>query len=163
MFKTILISCLLLTTYCNAAEKVTFVPPKDWKMADTKDLPTNVQAMVVGKGNKEFPPSINLAVEPFSGTQKDYLKIVKKINETAKREWKDLGTMRTAAGDASLSQVDEKGEWGTIRMMHVILVKDGNAYILTAASVKDEFSRFYKEFFSALRSLNISQNEEKGI
>lgn len=142
-------------------ETVAFAPPKDWNMADPKDLPENVKAMVVGKGSKEFPPSINLAVESYKGTQKEYLKTVKDINEAAKREWKDLGTIRTKAGDASLSQVDEKSEWGTVRMMHVILVRDGHAYILTAASLKDEFSRFYKDFFAAMRSLSIQKPAPK--
>lgn len=144
----------------GAGWNVTFVPPQGWQMADSKELSPNVKSMVVGKGDKEFPPSINLAVEPYKGTQKEYLKIVKRINEAGKREWKDLGIIRTSAGDASLSQVDETGEWGSIRMMHVILVKESIAYILTAAATREEFSRFYKDFFAAMRSLNITKEEK---
>src|SRR5262245_8666180 len=59
---------------------VIFNPPKGWRLADPEALPPHVRAMVVGKGLKEFPPSINLSAEEFRGTLKDYLKIVKEIN-----------------------------------------------------------------------------------
>lgn len=137
---------------------VTFTPPKGWRLAEQKELAPSVKTMVIGKGKREFPPSINLAVEPYSGTLKQYLKIVKSINNANRADWKDLGSIRTLAGDANLSQVDEKAEWGDIRMMHVIFVKNGYAYILTAASLKEEFSAFYKDFFASMRSLNISND-----
>lgn len=159
MRSILLVALLSSASFCCAEESVTFTPPTGWEMAESKALSPNVKAMVVGKGNKEFPPSINLAVEPYKGSQKEYLKLVKRINDAARREWKDLGLIRTSAGDASLSQVDEKGEWGDIRMMHVILVKDEMAYILTAAAAREEFSHFYKDFFAAMRSLNITQTK----
>ena len=137
-----------------------FTPPSGWKLAESQDLPKNVKAMVVGKGSGNFPPSINLTTEDFSGTLKDYLKIVKKINQSNGAAWKDLGTIKTAAGKASFSQVDTKTEWGLIRMMHVILVEKGVAYIMTAAAPKEEFGTFYKDFFDSMRSLKISYPEE---
>ena len=137
---------------------VTFTPPTGWRLADPSSLPSSVKVMVVGKTKGEYPPSINLATEEFSGTLKQYLKIVKNINESQKAEWKDLGFIKTDAGQASLSQVDSKTNWGTVRLMHVILVKNGLAYILTAASLKDEFSQFYKDFFNSLKSLQINPN-----
>jgi hypothetical protein len=137
---------------------VIFTPPKDWHLADMTAMPPSVQIMVVGKGSKEFPPSMNLATENYKGSLKQYLKIVKEINDSQGAEWKDLGTIRTEAGDASMSQVDSKSEWGEIRMMHVILIKNGTAYILTAAALKDEFPKFYKDFFTSMRSLRINKD-----
>jgi hypothetical protein len=134
---------------------VTFTPPTGWRFADSKELPPNVKVMVVGKGKKEYPPSINLATEKYNGTLKDYLKTVKAINDSQSTSWKDLGTIQTASGNASLSQIDTKTTWGDVRMMHVIIIKDGTAYILTAASLTEEFPKFYKDFFNALRSLRI--------
>lgn len=141
-------------------ESVLFTPPEGWRMAAAESLPPCVKAMVVGKGAFEFPPSINLGTETYSGNLKQYLKRIKDINASQGVDWKDLGTIRTEAGDASLSQVDTKTQWGEVRMMHVILLKDGTAYILTAAALKDEFAKFYKDFFNSLRSLrfSISQN-----
>lgn len=138
-------------------EIVQFTPPKGWRFADTTTLPPSVKTMVIGKGNSEFPPSINLGTETYHGTLKHYLKRIKDINTSQGAEWKDLGMIRTEAGDASLSQVDTKTQWGNVRMMHVILHKEGTIYILTAASLKDEFSTFYKDFFTSLRSLRFGK------
>lgn len=143
-------------TIASEPGTVTFTPPAGWRLAEQKELSSSVKSMVIGKGKHEFPPSINLAVEPYNGTLKQYLKIVKSINNANRAEWKDLGSIKTKAGDASLSQVDEKTEWGNIRMMHVIFVKNGYAYILTAASLKEEFSEFYKDFFASMRSLDVN-------
>jgi hypothetical protein len=137
---------------------VLFTPPAGWHVADPKQLPPSVKVMVVGKGYGVYPPSINLATEKFSGNLKQYLKIVKNINDHSGAQWKDLGTIRTDAGDASLSQVDAKSKWGVERLMHVILIKDGIVYILTSAALKDEFPKYYKEFFAAMRSLRFNKD-----
>lgn len=137
---------------------VYFTPPEGWRIAEADQLPSNVKVMVVGKGAHAFSPSLNLTVEPYKGTLKQYLKIVKAINDSKGASWQDLGTIRTQAGNANLSQVDTKTQWGETRMMHVILLKNSHVYILTAAALKEEFPSFYKEFFSSLRSLHINKN-----
>lgn len=144
----------------SAKEKgfLTFSPPQGWRMADQKDLPKSVKLMVVGQGSYTFPPSINLGTEKFQGTLREYLGMIKEINNAQGAEWKDLGTIKTMAGNASLSQVDSKTEWGDVRMMHAVMVRDGNAYILTCAALKEEFSKFYKDFFSSMRSLNFTND-----
>lgn len=137
---------------------VYFTPPCGWMLADSNALPGRVRTMVIGKGASGFPPSLNLSSEPYKGTLKQYLKIVKNINDAQGYEWKDLGTIQTQAGAGSLSQVDTKTQWGTVRLMHVILVKNGNVYILTGSALKDEFATFYKEFFTSMRSLKINKD-----
>lgn len=135
---------------------VLFNPPKNWQIADEKQLPAHVRFMVVGKGKHEFPPSINLSTEEYNGSLQEYLAIVKQINTSQGAEWKNLGTIKTEAGDASLSQADALTEWGPVRMMHVILLKNGTIYILTAAALKKEFPSFYQTFFKSLKSLKIN-------
>lgn len=138
-------------------EHLQFNPPAGWRNAENTDLPQQVQLMVVGKGASEFPPSLSLATENYSGTVKQYLKIVKELSISKGHTWKDLGSIRTEAGNASLSQTDSPSQWGDIKMMHVILKKNGTIYILTAAALKDEFPKFYKEIFASLRSLRFSK------
>ena len=144
----------------TAAEtrQATFIPPEGWRSADLNTLPSSVKFMVVGKGAKEVPPSINLGFEAYKGTLKEYLKIVKDINSSQGDNWKDLGTVQTAGGPASLSQVDVKTEWGVIRQMHLIYLDQGVVYILTAAALREEFPKFYNDFFQSLRSFKIQVN-----
>lgn len=80
------------------------------------------------------------------------------MNAAKGYEWKDLGTIQTQAGTGNLSQADTKTQWGNVRLMHVILIKNGNIYILTASALKEEFSIFYNEFFAAMRSLRIAKD-----
>lgn len=142
---------------------VYFNPPQNWMLADSSILPKSVKLMVIGKSSTGFPPSINLSSEPFKGTLKEYLKIVKNINSAQGYEWKDLGSIQTQAGTGNLSQVDTKSQWGNVRLMHVILIKNGHVYILTASALRDEFSTFYKDFFNSMRSLKIVKDEYEMI
>lgn len=144
-------------------EIVFFTPPPNWLGVDPNMLPEKVKVMVIGKGPNGFPPSLNLSWENYSGTLKDYLKIVKNLNTAHGYEWKDLGTIQTQAGIGSLSQVDTQTQWGNVRLMHVILKKNGKIYILTASALKNEFAIFYKDFFSAMRSLKIAKDEYEMI
>lgn len=145
----------------NAPETIaTFTPPAGWRMADPASLPTHVKIMVVGEGANELPPSINLGYEPFVGSLKEYLKIVKRINVSSGDVWQDLGSIQTQAGPASLSQVDMKTKWGNLRQMHVIYLSDGIAYILTAAALKDEFPRFYPQFFESFHTFRVEKKEQ---
>jgi hypothetical protein len=137
----------------SASEEIQFTPPSNWHLAEKDKLPGSVKVMVVGEGKHEFPPSINLGVESFEGSLKDYLKMIQGINAARHTEWKDLGTIHTEAGNASLSQVDMPTQWGDVRLMHVILMHDGAAYILTAAALKEEFPAYYKDFFKSMTSL----------
>lgn len=141
----------------DAPGALLFTPPEGWFVADPNILTKRVKVMVIGKGLSEYPPSINLGMESYKGTVKDYLKTIKAINDAQGAEWKDLGSIQTQAGNASLSQVDMKTEWGEVRLMHVILQKSGTLYVLTAAALKDEFPVYYKDFFTAFRSLRFNK------
>jgi hypothetical protein len=149
-------------SYLNAAEEpgaLLFTPPAGWKIADPSKLPSRVKVMVIGQGKYDFPPSINLGMEPWKGTVKDYLKlVVKPANQGPHFDWKDLGIIKTQAGEASLSQVDIVSPWGDQRLMHVILKKDDQLYVLTAAALKEEFPEFYKDFFASMRSLRFNKD-----
>lgn len=136
-----------------------FTPPKGWRTAEQNALSPHIKVLVVGpKLQNEMPPTMNLMIEPYDGTLKTYLKSVKKINDSHGDAWKDLGTLKTKAGDASLSQVEIRSKWGGEKLMHAIIVKKGYAYVLTASASKSEFGRFYQQFYTSLRSLQIFDN-----
>lgn len=135
--------------------KLQFTPPTGWMTADSNALPARVRVMVVGKGLSNFPPSLNVSSEPYNGTLKQYLKTVKEMNAMQGYTWKDLGNIQTEAGVGNLSQVDTQTNWGKVRLMHVILKKDGHIYIMTASALTDEFSLYYQDFFRAMRTLKV--------
>ncbi len=140
----------------SGSEIVSFQPPLGWKKAEANSsLSPNIKALVIGPSDSLVPPSINLATESYSGTLKDYLKIVRSIGIKKGSNWKDLGSFNTKAGKGHLTQLDTQSVWGDIRMMHVILLKNGVIYILTAAALKSEFPSHYKSFFDSLSSLQI--------
>lgn len=140
----------------NACEELMmFTPPSGWRFAEVTSKLKNVRTMVVGTGKRELSPSMNLMVDTYAGTPKEFLKFAKALTEAKGEQLKDLGSIQTEAGKASLLQVDSKTEWGDLRMLQVVLLKQGMVYVLTAAALKEEFAQFYPEFFKALRSLRI--------
>ncbi len=141
----------------KAPGAIVFTPPAGWSQAEETSLPKYVLAMVIGKGTSNFPPSINLAYDYAPDGLQEYMKVVRQLNDAKGIPFKDLGTIRTQAGDARLLQLDLATEQGTIREMQVIYNRGDTAYILTAAALKDEFSTFYKDFFTSLRSLNVNR------
>jgi len=135
-----------------------FVPPTGWQAADTSQFPENMRAMVVRKGKGPYPPSLNIWIEPYNGTQKSYLKSIKDACLEDKDEFRDLGEIKTQAGNASLCQVDRKTRWGDERQMHALIVRYNQAYLLTAAALKSEFADYTSQFFDAIRSMKINKS-----
>lgn len=141
----------------SPVEALLFDAPTGWRHAETPADSPYVKIFIVGTGKKGYPPSINLCIEPFSGSLQEYIKRVQKINQEEGGTWKDLGAFQTPAGKGDLSQLDLITQFGPVRMLHFILVDKGHAYIFTAAARRDEFSLYYKEFFAAIRSLRFGE------
>lgn len=137
-------------------EMITFTPPSGWKAPEKLDPRyPSVKLQVVGKGSSGYPPNMSLSMQPYEGTLKNYLQMIKFKEKKNGNELKDLGSIKTEAGNGNLSQVDTKGQFGDIRFMRVILLKNGMIYIVTASALTKEFALYYKEFFSAMQSLKI--------
>lgn len=161
-----LISLLLVTISCLTADEPTsepsslvcfFTPPSEWEIAFPSSTTPHVKIIFTKPKTLGFRPSINLSIEPTSASLEEYLKIIKEIHEQDRnKEWGLLGKMQTQAGLAQLTQINTTSEFGAIRILQLILIKQGNAYILTAAALKKEFSLYYSLFHKALRSLTLS-------
>lgn len=138
---------------------VYFTPPSGWRLADLSALPVkHSKIIVVGESISNCPPWMNLTSEAYQGTLKQYLKIVQNKSRAKGETCRDLGMIRTEAGQGNLSQADSKMAWGEMRLMHLILLKYGRIYILTAYALKEEFATFYKDFFAAMRSLRVGKD-----
>lgn len=136
-----------------------FTPPSGWDIADPRSLSPRVKIAFLKSTSNGFCPSINLAIEETSVTLNEYLKAVKAIHEQDRsNHWRALGKVKTNAGLAQLTEIDSKTEWGPIRLLQLIFLKDGQAYVITASALREEFSNYYKEIQCAFRSLTLSSD-----
>lgn len=133
-----------------------FIPPEGWECIQSKTLSSQVQVAFVGKGNTDFRPSLNLAIEEVDVPLKEYLKSVKEIHESEmKVRWRDLGAFTFQAGQGRLGQVTSQSPLGEVQMLQGILVQGNFAYILTAAVLKQEFAAFQPILLKTLHSLTV--------
>lgn len=149
----------LLYSTLLAVEYSYFMPPKEWELADPKQLSPRVKMGFIGSTKKELRPSVNLAVEPVNVTIGEYVAAVKKIHESdPNNRWRDLGKFSTAAGEGRLTELESKSEWGNVRLLQLIVIKNKVAYIITASALKEEFSSFYQDFQTAFRTFTITSD-----
>lgn len=136
-----------------------FTPPQGWEIADPQTLSSRVKIAFLKNIGTGFCPSMNLAVEKTSVSLSEYLKAVKAIHEQDRgNRWRQLGKVRTPAGLAQLTEIDSKTEWGPVRMLQLIFLKEEHAYVLTASALKEDFSDYYQEIQAAFRSLTFSSD-----
>jgi hypothetical protein len=133
-----------------------FTPPKAWSLVDDSLLAPHVKVGFFTKSKQEFCPSINLSEEKITITFKQYLKAVQKIHESdPKNRWRSLGEIPTKEGNAALSSIDTETSLGKIRLLQMIFCKGETAYILTGASLLEDFSKYQKEFLNAFKSFRL--------
>ncbi len=134
-------------------------PPKGWEITNPKFLAKSVQIAFIKKTNNIFCPSINLAIEKSNLSLPEYLNVIRQIHESNKRNrWRQLGKVHTLSGIGQLTEIDTTTEFGAVRMLQLILVKQGYTYVVTAAALKEEIAEHYREFQSTFRSLQVTSD-----
>lgn len=134
-------------------------PPKGWDIADPQYLSKSVQVAFIKKNGSGISPSINLAVEKTNLSLPDYVKVIRQIQESDRRNrWRKLGKVHTSSGIGQLTEIDTTTEFGSIRMLQLILTKHGHAYVITAAALKEEIAQYYSAFQTTFRSLQITSD-----
>lgn len=140
-------------------------PPKGWEcINDPAQLPTKVKVIFIGPGhgNSQFTPSLNVACEETRLPIDEYVSMAKMYHEKqAGTRCTPLGTINTPAGVARLMQIDRPSQWGDVRFIQAMLIKDGDAYVATATCLKSDFSVLSTQIFKALQSFNIDTNNSR--
>lgn len=135
------------------------IPPADWEIASTSPCSENPRVAFVKKTKSSFRPSLNLTTEPVRTSVEEYLKAVEKLHAADRQtEWRHLGQIQTLHGPAELTQLDIKAEWGDVRMLQLILIRHQNAYVVTAASLKKDFSLHYRDFYSVFQNIQFTHD-----
>jgi hypothetical protein len=147
------VSILYSQDYCF------FIPPKDWELAKPESLSPRVKVGFFGKAKNEISPRVNLATEAIEISLPEYVKAVVALHRAdPNNRVRDLGKMKIPEGDAHLIEIDAKKEYGEVRLLQLMLVKNKTAYILTASAAKEEFSKFYPVFQSVFNSVAITKD-----
>ncbi len=134
-----------------------FIPPDGWECVQPRNRSAPIQIGFVGKGKTDFHPSLNLATEEVDVSLKEYLKAVREIHESEMNVgWRDLGPFTFRAGKGRLTEITGQSPLGEVKMLQGILIRDGTAYILTGAVLKEEFLDQQNAILAALRSLNVA-------
>jgi hypothetical protein len=151
---------LFLALYAwNAYGVCFFIPPKGWEVANPELLAPHVHICFLGTSSKGLAPSINLATEVVDTSLETYIQEVRKIHlSDPNSRWRDLGKYTSLLGEGRLTELETPTELGVARMVQLIMIKEGVAYILTASALKEEFSKYYRIFDQALHSLQSSSN-----
>ncbi|MBU6383405.1 MAG: hypothetical protein KGQ49_04475 [Verrucomicrobia bacterium] len=142
------------------AKTALFTPPSGWEIAQTKQASPYVKIGFLGKGSGEFRPSINLAVEgEVDLSLKEYVKVVKELQMAeAGTQLRDLGTFPMQCGKGRLLEITNPSPWGDIKVLQALYVQDKQAYILTAAVLREDFLNMQKEIVTALGTLTFTDD-----
>jgi hypothetical protein len=150
----------LYITFCQAYgnEKYITNPPKGWEhISDPEQLPRKIKEIYLGKANatNRFTPSINVAYEETALPSEEYIKLAITYHEAqGETICKRLGKIDTKAGPADLLQIDRSSQWGAIRFVQAIIIRNGEAYVVTSTCLKEDFSNLSSQIFKALQSFN---------
>jgi hypothetical protein len=146
----------LLCPFWIQASICYFHPPSEWECVAPKNISEHIQVGFLGKGKTDFRPSLNLAIEEVDLSLKAYVKVVRDIHEIEMNvPWRDLGEFNFRGGKGRLGEITSQSPFGEVKMLQGILVKDGFAYILTGAALRDDFAENRGVFLKALRSLTL--------
>lgn len=150
---------LLTCNICLAKDYHFFIPPDNWKMADPKKLSPMVEMCFLGKGKTSFYPSINIATEEIDISEKEYVSIVIKMHKNDPSiEFRGLGKIKTKTAIANLFELTTKTNFGLVKMLQAVIVKDSRAYVLTGSMHIDEFKTLSKTILKAFQSFQIVDN-----
>lgn len=129
-----------------------FQGPKKWKKV-VDGLPAKVMVAFVGKSSSVLPPSINLAIERTTIDLTAYAKRAKQLHEQhPATTCMAIGSINTKGGKAELLQIVSTTNCGEIQCLQAILVKENIVYVLTATALKDEYSKYYMQFFQSIKN-----------
>lgn len=162
MMKRFLILCsifLTCTLYANEPQFSFFQPPEGWLMSNPMHFNEGLKIGFVQSERKIFTPAISLFIEKIPCDEKTYIDAVKKNHRAdITKSIRELGLLQTKSGKSHLLQIDTKSNWGKIRLLQSILVKDGYAYIQTATCLREDFLKINQELLKSLQSLCVAED-----
>ena len=135
-----------------------FSPPSHWLIASPEKQNSDIKIGFIASKRKVFTPALSFAVEKIDHPL-TYLKAVKSHHlKNRFHTLTDLGEFETKSGKAHLFQIEVKNNWGNIRILQSILIRDQKAYILTGSCLKKDFQEISQLFLQSFRSLTLAKD-----
>ena len=152
-----LIFFLSSTLFLQANEKIPFfIPPSKWVISNPKTYSKHIQVAFTKKEKSPLRPSLNLAMQKTDLSLDEYIEQAKKIHEKdPNTKYTIIGTIDIKDGKANLSEIDKKIHSQNYKMLQMIFIKDKTAYVMTAASKKNDFLENSQNFIKTFKSFEL--------
>lgn len=138
-----------------------FMPPTGWEMRMPVERDAYIQVAFVGEQKGLLAPCIRYTTEVTECSLKEYVQAVREQQlaqaQQPQDRWTDLGPFRTKVGEGRLIELELATEVGQLRMLQVICMGTGQAHVLTAIALKEEFSSLRPTFLETLRSFTAAE------
>ncbi|MCB1109817.1 MAG: hypothetical protein KDK64_02460 [Chlamydiia bacterium] len=130
-------------------------PPSHWLISDPSKYEKGIKVTFIASKKKMFTPSLTLSTEKVgNATVEDYTHALEKIYHG--KTFQKLGTFETAVGTGHLFQIDQKSQWGDIRLLQAFVLHDGYALIQTGACLRKEFLNVHEDYLKTFKSLRVT-------
>jgi hypothetical protein len=131
--------------------------PKGWELIeDPAQLPKTVECVLVGPSKNKFIPTVNISSQQTNLSTEEYFSEAKRHHEHLPfTKCHPLGVVETPIGKGLLMQIDQITELGDICSWQLIQTKEGQAIVVTATSLHEEFKAFAPLFSECFKSLSL--------
>jgi len=157
MKKIFFLFLILFSIKAFAKEKTAFfIPPKDWIVVNPSTYTKYIKVMFAKNEKAICRPTIILSTQETDLSLDDYTNTAKKEHEIDPNiTYKILGQLDLLTGKASLSEVSKTVNGIDYKILQLISIKDKTAYVLTAASKKEEVVDNYKIFTDSFKTFEL--------
>jgi hypothetical protein len=157
--KYLIIFLILINNIVGFEKYAYFSEPKGYEIVNPKAYTECIKIGFIKKKLNTFSDSINLATQITSLTLDEYIKEVEKtINEDNNSKWEKIGFLKTKNFNVYLAKIEKNTKFGKVKMLQMYYLENEIAYVLTLASLKEDFLNNLKEFNLVLDSFRLSSD-----
>jgi hypothetical protein len=157
--KYFIIFLILIFNIFGLEKYAYFSEPKGYEIVNPKAYTKCIKIGFIKKKLNSFSDSINLATQITSLTLNEYIKEVEKtINQDNNSKWEKIGFLKTKNLNIYLAKIEKNTKFGKVKMLQMYYLENEIAYVLTLASLKEDFLNNLKEFNSVIDSFRLTDD-----
>ncbi|NGX55815.1 MAG: hypothetical protein K1060chlam5_00042 [Candidatus Anoxychlamydiales bacterium] len=157
--KFFLLFLFFITSFFANEKYAYFIEPKDYQIVNPNAYTKHVKIGFIKKSLSSFSNSINLATQETSLNIDEYSKEVERtINQDENSKWSKIGFFKTKNYSVYLAKIEKLTKFGNVQMLQMYYIENNFAYVITAASLKENFLKNLKIFKEVIESFEISDD-----